>query len=80
MRKGMKHDIRLTLAALLILPMHLAAQRRGIVDLCRLAGLYPAGALMEIMNEDGTMARMPELQKMAAEWGLRIITIKDLIA
>ena len=35
---------------------------------------------MEIMNEDGTMARMPELQKMAAEWGLRIITIKDLIA
>ena len=50
------------------------------VDLCRLAGLYPAGALMEIMNEDGTMARMPELQKMAAEWGMRIITIKDLIA
>ena len=50
------------------------------VDLCRLAGLYPAGALMEIMNEDGTMARMPELQKMAAEWGMRIITIKYLIA
>ena len=50
------------------------------VDLCRLAGLYPAGALMEIMNEDGTMARMPELQKKAEEWGLRIITIKDLIA
>ena len=50
------------------------------VDLCRLAGLYPAGALMEIINEDGTMARMPELQKMAAEWGMRIITIKDLIA
>ena len=50
------------------------------VDLCRLAGLYPAGALMEIMNEDGTMARMPELQQMAAKWGLRIITIKDLIA
>ena len=50
------------------------------VDLCRLAGLYPAGALMEIMNEDGTMARMPELQKMAKEWDMRIITIKDLIA
>ena len=50
------------------------------VDLCRLAGLYPAGALMEIMNAAGTMARMPELQKMAAEWGMRIITIKDLIA
>ena len=50
------------------------------IDLCRLAGLYPAGALMEIMNEDGTMARMPDLQKKAEEWGLRIITIKDLIA
>ena len=50
------------------------------VDPCRLAGLYPAGALMEIMNEDGTMARMPQLQKMATEWGLKIITIKDLIA
>lgn len=50
------------------------------VDLCKLAGLYPAGALMEIMNEDGTMARMPELQVMAQEWELKIITIKDLIA
>ena len=50
------------------------------VDLCRLAGLYPAGALMEIMNEDGSMARMPELQKLATEWGLKIITIADLIA
>lgn len=50
------------------------------IDLCRLAGLQPAGALMEIMNEDGTMARMPELQKMAKEWDMKIITIKDLIA
>ncbi len=50
------------------------------VDLCRLAGLYPAGALMEIMNEDGTMARMPELQKLATEWGIKIITIAELIA
>ena len=50
------------------------------VDLCKLAGLYPAGALMEIMNEDGSMARMPELQVMAQEWGLKIITITDLIA
>lgn len=50
------------------------------VDLCKLAGLYPAGALMEIMNEDGSMARMPQLQKMAAEWDMKIITIKDLIA
>lgn len=50
------------------------------VDLCRLAGLYPAGALMEIMNEDGSMARMPELQKLATEWEMKIITIADLIA
>ncbi|MBR6981892.1 MAG: bifunctional 3,4-dihydroxy-2-butanone-4-phosphate synthase/GTP cyclohydrolase II [Prevotella sp.] len=50
------------------------------IDLCRLAGLYPAGALMEIMNDDGTMARMPELQAMAREHGLKIITIKDMIA
>ena len=50
------------------------------IDLCRLAGLYPVGALMEIMNEDGTMARMPELQKLAKQWGLKIITIADLIA
>ena len=49
-------------------------------DLCRLAGLYPAGALMEIMNDDGTMARMPQLQVMAREWNLKLITIKDLIA
>ena len=50
------------------------------VDLCKLSGLYPAGALMEIMNDDGTMARMPQLQERAKEWGLKIITIKDLIA
>ena len=50
------------------------------VDLCRLAGLYPAGALMEIMNDDGSMARMPELQVFAKEHNLKIITIKDLIA
>jgi len=50
------------------------------VDLCKLAGLYPAGALMEIMNDDGTMARMPELQVFAQEHQLKIITIKDLIA
>ena len=49
------------------------------VDLCRLAGLYPAGALMEIMNDDGTMARMPQLQTMAEQWNIKIITIKDLI-
>jgi len=50
------------------------------IDLCRLAGLYPAGALMEIMNEDGTMARMPQLIEMAHKYDLKIITIKDLIS
>ena len=50
------------------------------VDLCKLAGLYPASALMEIMNDDGTMARMPELQEFAKEHQMKIITIKDLIA
>ena len=50
------------------------------IDLCKLAGLYPAGALMEIMNDDGTMARMPDLMKFAEEHQMHIITIKDLIA
>ena len=50
------------------------------IDLCRLAGLYPAGALMEIMNEDGTMARLPQLSEMAKEWDMKLISIKDLIA
>jgi len=50
------------------------------VDLARLAGLQPAAALIEIMNADGTMARMPQLQEVAKEYGLKIITIKDLIA
>ena len=49
------------------------------VDLARLAGLHPAAALIEIMNADGTMARMPQLQEVAKEFGLKIITIKDLI-
>ena len=50
------------------------------IDLCKLAGMYPAGALMEIMNDDGTMARMPDLMKFAEEHQMHIITIKDLIA
>ncbi len=50
------------------------------IDLCRLAGLTPAGALIEIMNDDGTMARMPQLLEFAERHQLRIITIKDLIA
>ncbi|MGN0207603.1 MAG: bifunctional 3,4-dihydroxy-2-butanone-4-phosphate synthase/GTP cyclohydrolase II [Muribaculaceae bacterium] len=50
------------------------------VDMARLAGLYPAGALMEIMTDDGEMARLPELRKMANEYGLKLISIADLIA
>ena len=50
------------------------------IDLCRLAGLYPAGALMEIMNEDGTMARLPQLLAFGEKYGIKTITIKDMIA
>lgn len=56
-----------------------AGQTEGSVDLARLAGLYPAGVICEIMNEDGTMARLPELIKFARANNLKIITIKDLI-
>jgi len=57
-----------------------AGHTEAAVDLARLSGLYPAGALIEIMNEDGTMARLPELIKIARRFDLKIITIKDLIA
>lgn len=50
------------------------------IDLCKLAGLRPVGALMEIMNDDGTMARLPELQEKARRWDMKIISIKDIIA
>lgn len=49
------------------------------VDLARLCGAYPAGVICEIINEDGTMARVPELKKIAERFGLKLITIKDLI-
>lgn len=68
----------------------LYAQSRGVlqraghteasIDLARLAGLYPAAALIEIMNDNGTMARMPDLEKVAQQYDLKIISIKDLIA
>jgi 3,4-dihydroxy 2-butanone 4-phosphate synthase/GTP cyclohydrolase II len=54
-------------------------QTEGSVDLCRLAGLTPAGVICEIMNEDGTMARMPDLEIFAQERDLKIVTIADLI-
>lgn len=55
-------------------------QTEGSVDLARLAGLKPAGVICEIMNDDGTMARMPELKKFAREHGIKICTIADLVA
>jgi 3,4-dihydroxy 2-butanone 4-phosphate synthase / GTP cyclohydrolase II len=57
-----------------------AGHTEASIDLARLAGLYPAAALIEIMNEDGTMSRMPDLQKVAEKFNIKIITIKDLIA
>ncbi|MBI3600093.1 MAG: 3,4-dihydroxy-2-butanone-4-phosphate synthase, partial [Nitrospinae bacterium] len=54
-------------------------QTEGSVDMARLAGLYPAGVICEIMNDDGTMARVPQLMKFAKEFGLKIVTVKDLI-
>lgn len=56
-----------------------AGQTEGSVDLARLAGMKPAGVICEIMNEDGTMARMPELRVVARRFGLKIVTIKDLV-
>lgn len=50
------------------------------IDLARLAGMTPAATLIEILNEDGTMARLPQLRKKADEWGLKLISIRDLIA
>lgn len=68
----------------------LKAKNRGVlrrtghteatVDLCRLAGLKPCGVLVEVMNEDGTMARLPNLVKVAQRFGLKIVSIKDLIS
>ncbi len=52
----------------------------AVIDLTRMAGLQPGGALIEIMNEDGTMARMPDLVKIAQKYGMKIISIADIIA
>ena len=57
-----------------------AGHTEAAVDLARLAGMRPCAALIEIMNEDGTMARMPQLEQVAKQFGLHIISIKDLIA
>jgi len=56
-----------------------AGQTEGSVDLCRLAGLTPMAAIIEIMNDDGSMARMPDLEKLAAQHDMRIFTVADII-
>ncbi|MGA7677667.1 MAG: bifunctional 3,4-dihydroxy-2-butanone-4-phosphate synthase/GTP cyclohydrolase II [Dehalococcoidia bacterium] len=56
-----------------------AGHTEAIVDLARFAGLYPAGVICEIMNEDGTMARLPQLEAMADKFGIKIVSIADLI-
>jgi len=56
-----------------------AGQTEAAVDLARLAGLYPAGVICEIMNEDGTMARVRELEPFCRAHGIKLITIRDLI-
>jgi 3,4-dihydroxy 2-butanone 4-phosphate synthase/GTP cyclohydrolase II len=57
-----------------------AGQTEGSVDLARLAGLYPTGVICEIMNDDGTMARVPQLIEFSKKFGLKLVTIKDLIS
>jgi 3,4-dihydroxy 2-butanone 4-phosphate synthase/GTP cyclohydrolase II len=56
-----------------------AGHTEAVIDLCKLAGLYPAGTLCEIMNDDGTMARVPDLQQIAKRFHLKMITVRDLI-
>jgi 3,4-dihydroxy 2-butanone 4-phosphate synthase/GTP cyclohydrolase II len=56
-----------------------AGQTEAAVDIARLAGLYPAGVICEVMNEDGTMARLPQIERFSQEFGLPILTIADLI-
>jgi 3,4-dihydroxy 2-butanone 4-phosphate synthase/GTP cyclohydrolase II len=57
-----------------------AGHTEAIVDLARLAGLYPGGVICEILNEDGSMARLPQLEVMAEQFGIKIVTVADLIA
>lgn len=57
-----------------------AGHTEAAIDLARLAGLTPAAALIEILNPDGTMARLPQLRQRADEWGLKLVSIRDLIA
>jgi 3,4-dihydroxy 2-butanone 4-phosphate synthase/GTP cyclohydrolase II len=75
-RPGHVFPLRAAPGGVLTRPGHTEAA----VDLTRLAGLHPGGALVEIVNDDGTMARRPDLERFARKHGLPLITIKDLIA
>lgn len=57
-----------------------AGHTEAIVDLARLAGLYPAGVICEIMNDDGTMARLPQLEQMSEKYGIKMVSVSELIA
>ena len=75
-RPGHVHPLYAQDAGVLRRPGHTEAA----IDLARLAGLNPAASLIEILNPDGTMARLPQLRERADEWGLKLISIRDLIA
>ena len=60
--------------------MRRAGHTEAAIDFARLAGFYPAGVLVEIMNEDGSMARLPDLRKVADKFDMKLVSIKDLIA
>ena len=74
-RPGHVFPLRAKKGGVLVRP----GQTEAVVDLARIAGLYPAGVICEIMNEDGTMARLPQLEEFAARHRLKIITVADLV-
>ncbi|MDQ3746725.1 MAG: 3,4-dihydroxy-2-butanone-4-phosphate synthase [Acidobacteriota bacterium] len=74
-RPGHVFPLRAKKGGVLVRP----GQTEAVVDMARIAGLYPAGVICEIMNPDGTMARLPQLEEFAARHGLKIITVADLV-
>ena len=75
-RPGHTFPLRYTEGGLMVR----AGQTEAIVDLARLAGLYPAGVICEVMSEDGTMARMAELEEFSSEHGIGVVTVADIIS
>jgi 3,4-dihydroxy 2-butanone 4-phosphate synthase/GTP cyclohydrolase II len=74
-RPGHVFPLRAKRGGVLVRP----GQTEAVVDMARIAGLYPAGVICEIMNPDGTMARLPQLEEFAAKHGLKMITVADLV-